>query len=798
MRGWYALAAVLCFGPAVSRADDSREGLDFFEKKIRSVLAERCYGCHSAGAKDLMGGLMVDSAQSLKRGGNSGQPAIIPGAPDQSLLMTAIRREGKLKMPPGQPLTPEQVGDFEAWIKMGAPDPRTESVKPPAPYNFGEARKFWSFQPVKDPAPPKISDPVWNKTAIDRFIKAKLDEKKLTPLSAASKPQLIRRATYDLTGLPPTPDEIAAFLADTSRDAFDKVVDRLLATKQYGERWGRHWLDLVRYADTSGCNADFPVPDAYRYRNWVIRAFNEDKPYDQFLREQLAGDLLPVTKDSSGNEIAEDRYDKVIATGYLAIARRFGSSNAEFHLTIDDTIDNMSKAMIGLSVACARCHDHKYDPVPSRDYYALYGIFQSTKYAFPGTEIYPHAKGFVALAPEKGAARLKAYQEETSRLDERLQAYKDNREGKDLSPEQKDKEVQRMRDRVAVLERNAPVVPKAYAVSEGAAANARIQRKGDPKSPGEEVPRGFLEVLGGQTLPPEEQGSGRRELAEWITDPANPLMARVMVNRIWQHHFGKGIVQSPNDFGARGDRPTHPELLDYLASRFRESGYSIKAMHKLIMRTRAYQTASGYDARDARLDPRNDYLWRFDRRRLDAEEIRDAILATAGDLDPAMGGPHPFPPETTFKYTQHKQFFAVYDTKQRSVYLMQQRLKKHPFLGTFDGADPNASTAMRTPGETSLQALALVNSAFVDEQADLLAVRVGMAYATEPERIRYAYRLAYGRPPSPEEILWCVRYLAEARAAYKDSGLPDDRQPRATLASLMHVLLASDEFVFVD
>ncbi|PYT13536.1 MAG: hypothetical protein DMG59_20195 [Acidobacteria bacterium] len=221
-------------------------------------------------------------------------------------------------------------------------------------------------------------------------------------------------------------------------------------------------------------------------------------------------------------------------------------------------------------------------------------------------------------------------------------------------------------------------------------------------------------------------------------------------------------------------------------------------MHKLIMRTRAYQTASGYDARDARLDPRNDYLWRFDRRRLDAEEIRDAILATAGDLDPAMGGPHPFPPETTFKYTQHKQFFAVYDTKQRSVYLMQQRLKKHPFLGTFDGADPNASTAMRTPGETSLQALALVNSAFVDEQADLLAVRVGMAYATEPERIRYAYRLAYGRPPSPEEILWCVRYLAEARAAYKDSGLPDDRQPRATLASLMHVLLASDEFVFVD
>jgi hypothetical protein len=308
--------------------------------------------------------------------------------------------------------------------------------------------------------------------------------------------------------------------------------------------------------------------------------------------------------------------------------------------------------------------------------------------------------------------------------------------------------------------------------------------------------------LGGQVLPADEKGSGRRELAEWIVDPANPLTARVIVNRIWQNYFGKGIVGTPNDFGARGAAPVNPELLDWLTERFREAHYSIKAMHRLIMKTRAYQMASDTREVDAqantKIDPKNDYLWRFDRRRLDAEEVRDAMLAVAGDLDITMGGAHPFPPEITFKYTQHKQFFAVYDTRQRSVYVMQQRLRKDPFLGTFDSADPNASTAVRTPQETSLQALAVLNGAFVDEQADLLAVRSGMAFSTEPERIAYAYKLVYGRPPSVVEMQDCVNYLAHARVAFKDSGLPADRQPRAVLASLMHVLLASDEFVFVD
>lgn len=767
MRRLFAL--LVCLASAAAAADKP-DGLDFFEKKIRPVLATQCYSCHTG--KSAAGGLHIDSADGMRG-------VVTAGDPEKSALIHAIRRDGNLKMPPSAALPADEVGDFEAWVKMGAPDPRTAAAPPP--YDYGKAKNFWSFQTVKDPAPPKVADPAWSKTAIDRFIKAKLDEKKLTPAGVASRRALIRRATFDLTGLPPTPGEVDAFVADVAPNAYDKLIDRLLASPQYGERWGRHWLDLVRYADTAGDNADFPVPDAYRYRNWVIRAFNDDKPYDQFVREQIAGDLL-------------DKGDRA-ATGYLAIARRFGSGGAEFHLTIDDTIDNLGKTMLGLSVACARCHDHKFDPIPSRNYYALYGIFQSTTYPFPGTELYPHAKDFAALDP-KNAARLKAYQDETSDLDHRIRDLQDGKQGKDLSKEDREKEVWRLKERMAVLEHDAPNIAKIYAVSEGTPADAKIQIKGDPYHKGDLVPRGFLTVLGGATLPADEKGSGRRELAQWIVE--SPSFARVMVNRIWQYHFGKGIVGTPNDFGARGDAPVNAELLDWLASRFRESGYSIKAMHRLVMKTRAYQLASEHSDPDARLDPKNEFQWRFDRRRLDAEEIRDAMLAVAGDLDREMGGPHPFPPEVKFRYTQHTQFFAIYDTRKRSVYLMEQRIKRHPMLEVFDGADPNATTPKRGSEETSLQALTMLNSAFVDEQADLLAVRVGMAFSPDAERIRYAYRLVYGRSPSPAEIAECAQFLAQTSVAMKKSNLPADRQPRATLASLMHVLLASDEFVFVD
>jgi hypothetical protein len=781
-----ALLAGLLSWPLLAQKPDD---IEFFEKKIRPVLASKCYACHSAAMAKPMGGLLVDSREGIRRGGASGMAAVVPNKPDQSLLLTAIHQKGTLKMPVGGVLSDDVIADFEAWIKMGAPDPRDAKAPPaPPPYDFAKARRHWSYRPVADPAPPEIHDPLWNKTDIDRFIRAKLDKEGLTPVALASKRALIRRATYDLIGLPPTPDEIDAFLKDTSPKAFEKVVDRLLASRQYGERWGRHWLDVVRYADTAGCNSDFPVPDAWRYRNWVIDAFNRDQPYMDFLREQLAGDLLP-------SEGTEDRNAKIVATGYIAISRRFASSTNEHYLTIDDTVDNVGKAMLGLSVSCAHCHDHKFDAIPEKDYFGLYGIFQSTVYAFPGVENTPRPYDFEALGGDRNQKTLSAWE---TQIKDSYAKIRELRFGNGRNKADSKTEIEKIKNEVLALELKPPDVPRAYAVREGEGKNARMQYKGDNKKLGEEVPRGFLTVLGGEKLPAGEKGSGRRELAGWITDPQNPLTARVMANRIWEGHFGKGIVATPNDFGVRGEAPTHPELLDWLTSRFAESGYSVKAMHRLIMLSRAYQLASADNPADFKKDPKNAFLWKFDRRRLEAEEIRDSLLAVSGQLDPTPGGAHPFPPMHQWTYSQHRQFFANYDTNKRSVYLMLQRLRRHPLLELFDQADPNASTGMRSTSITALQALAFMNNEFVNTQADQFAVRVGMALDDNAARIRYAYQLALGRAPTAAETAEGIGYLAKARVTLRDSGLPAERQPRAALASYLHALVASDEFLFVD
>jgi hypothetical protein len=764
------------------------EDIEFFEKKIRPVLSQQCYACHSAGSQPLQGGLQVDSRDGLRRGGGSGQAAVVPKDPAKSLLLAALKQSGSLKMPPGKPLPPEVIADFEAWIKMGAPDPREQKAAPlPPPYDFEKARKHWSYRPVQDPEPPAAADPLWNKTAIDRFIKAKLDEKGLKPVVLADKRALIRRATFDLIGLPPTPEDVDAFMKDISPAAFEKVIDRLLASPQYGERWGRHWLDVVRYADTAGCNSDFPVPDLYRYRNWVIQSFNSDKPYLDFLREQIAGDLMKPAND-------EDRQSKIIATSYIALSRRFASSKNEHYLTIDDTLDNIGKGMLGLSISCAHCHDHKFDAIPERDYFALYGIFESTVYAFPGVETTPRPYDFVALGGPGKQKQLTAWEDHVKNTYEKIREYRFGA-AKD-KPEAKD-EIEKLKAQVLALELKPPDIPHAYAVKDGVGKNSRMHYKGDPKQLGEEVPRGWLTVLGGQRLPAEEKGSGRRELADWIADPKNPLTARVMANRIWLGHFGKGLVPTANDFGVRGEAPSHPELLDWLTSRFAESGYSIKKMHKLVMLTRAYQLSSGHNAADFEKDPKNAYLWKFDRRRLEAEEIRDSMLAVSGQLDSTPGGPHPFPPVYQWSYSQHRQFFAVYDHNKRSVYLMQQRLRKNPILEVFDPADPNASTPMRGSSVTALQALSEMNSEFIHTQADQFAVRVGMAYSDAPSRIQFAYKLALGRPATLLEVRDASDYLLKAKAALKDE-LPAERQSRAALASFLRVLLSSDEFFFVD
>jgi hypothetical protein len=805
-----------------AQTEPSREGIEFFEKKIRPVLAANCFMCHSSQSSKPQSGLLLDSREGMLKGGASGIPAIVPGDPDKSRLILAIRySDSKLQMPPTSQLAPEQIKDFETWVKMGAPDPRVQAAATQRlPYDFAEAKKFWSFQPIKDVSPPQVKGIRWIKSPLDRFILARLEEKGLKPAAPADKRTLIRRATFDLAGMPPTPDEVDAFLRDTSANAFERVVNRLLASPHYGERWGRHWLDVVRYADTSGCNSDSPVPSAYKYRNYVIKSFNEDKPYDEFVREQVAGDLLPSKSEA-------EKYERIIATGYLALSRRFGSRNNEFHLTIDDTIDNLGKAVLGLSISCARCHDHKFDPIPTSDYYALYGIFDSTRYAFPGTEIYRHTKDFIPLAPPQQGERLMKWQTELADLDDKVEnlgvekaglerkakaakdkenaekekAEKDGARDDKPAPaartlEQVTAELKAVKARIVELENQPPNVEKAYAVSEGKVRNARIFKKGDPRNKGDEVARGFLQILGGQRAPEGEKESGRLQLAGWLTDPRNPLIARVMVNRIWQYHFGKGLVPTSNDFGARGNLPTHPELLDYLAARFVEKGWSVKAMHRMIMLSRAYQMSSVEDARNAAADVNNDL--RFNRRRLEAEEIRDAMLAISGSLDPAMPEAHPFPPEKEWRYTQHVQFFADYDSNHRSVYLMQQRLKKQRFFEVFDGADTNATTAQRPVSTTPIQALFMMNDPFVHKQADELAVRIGMAHPETWKRIDYAYRLVFGRPATKEEIATAQNYLNHVSDELKGTGIPPDRQPRSALASYLRVLLSTNEFLFVD
>jgi hypothetical protein len=680
------------------------------------------------------------------------------------------------------------------------------------PLGAKAAEPFWSFRPVTDPKPPAVRDAAWPLNPIDRFVLKELESRGLRPVVPADKRTLIRRATYDLTGLPPTPEEIDAFLNDSSPGAFATVVDRLLASPAYGERWGRHWLDVVRYADTAGDNSDYPIPQMYRYRNWVIRAIGRDMPYDQFVREQLAGDLMP-----SRGQV--ERYDRLIATGYLANARRFGSyedARYPWHLTIEDTIDNFGRAFLGLTVNCCRCHDHKFDPLSQEDYYALYGFFSSMRYPWPGIELDKAQHDLVPLLPpERAAAIEKELADKVAGFDaklkqiekDRVEANREIKEAEKLADEAKRKsriaELNKRLDALKadqkktqdekekVLKRPMPY-DTAYAVAElkpggkKKAGNACVQLKGDPEHLGKEVPRHFPTVLGGQTLPASENGSGRLELANWLTNRSNPLFARVMVNRIWHFHFGKGIVPTPGDFGKQGLPPTHRELLDWLAKRFVESGWSLKAMHRLIMLSRTYQMSSREDESNAQVDVGNEYLWRFNRRRLDAESIRDTLLKVSGALDCGPGGAHPFPDASTWNFTQHNPFKAVYDHNKRSVYLMQQRIARHPYLGLFDGADTNSSTAKRLNSTTLLQALYLMNDPFVHGLTRKFAARLLAEGSDDSARIERAFQLLFARPPSEEERAMVREYLARVR--------PTQR----AWESVTRALWMSNEFVYVD
>jgi hypothetical protein len=624
---------------------------------------------------------------------------------------------------------------------------------------------------------------------IDRFIAAKLRDEHLKPVPCASGLTLIRRLYFDLVGLPPSPADLKSALADSSADAWQLLIDKLLTSPQYGERWGRHWMDVVRYADTAGDNADYPIPEAYRYRDYIIDAFNSDKPYDQFAREQLAGDIL--ARNSS-----RDRYsEQLVATGFLALSRRYATGPYElWHLTLENTIETVGQTFLGLNLRCARCHDHKYDPVTTKDYYGLYGIFESTEFPWPGGEeiqskSFPRQK-FVPLVPDSEAEpKIRPWREKVQDLRDRVTEL-DKQKDKSKETEQK---LASLKTELRNLERRGmPAdVAAAYAVHEGKPRDSYIQVRGEPDKQGALAPRRAPECLAGEApLDIPEGSSGRLQYAKWIASTNNPLFARVMVNRIWQHHFGKGLVATPNNFGRRGDPPSHPELLDYLAARFIESGWSIKAMHRLILTSATYQLSSEDNESNGERDPANRYCWRFDRHRLEAEAIRDSMLFASGALNLQPAGEQPFPSAEKWNWTQHNPFKEIYATKHRSVYLMTPRFQRHPFLALFDGPDTNTSTEERRASIVPQQALYALNNPFVDEQAHLLARRI-LSFSTDRgPRLRYACHLTWSRDPTASEIERFTNFIESAH--------PLASSDEEAWTGLARVLLTANEFLYVD
>ncbi|WLD14104.1 PSD1 and planctomycete cytochrome C domain-containing protein [Planctellipticum variicoloris] len=725
--------------PAQARADDRS---DFFEKRIRPVLIDKCGECHAG--KTPEGDLSIERLADLTKGGMSG-PALAVGKPESSELIKRLETSNKeLVMPPEEPLPANVIADFKQWIRDGAvwPESAGPMMDPTAANELP-----WAFHPLQTVSVPEVKDAAWRRTEIDRFIRAAQESQQLTPVSPADKRTLLRRVTLDLTGLPPTPAEREAFLADESPEAFASVVDRLLASDAYGERWGRHWLDLVRYADTSGDGTDMPVPEARYYRDYVIAAFNRDMPYDQFLVEQLAGDLLAQqTPDDARN------HEKIIATGFIALSRRFGNSrNAEYELIVDDTIDTMGRAMLGLTLGCARCHHHKFDPVTSEDYYGLFGYFHSTLYPHAGTEHQKERADFVSLT-----------------VPESLKTVYDS--------------------------------PEAWAVRDKpkCAGDVPVYMGGDPRKMGGPAPRAYLSAIDPAKPTIPEGQSGRLELAKWIASPTNPLTPRVVVNRIWQYHFGKGLVATPSNFGKQAEPASHPELLDWLAREFMDHGWSFKHLHRKIVLSAVYQLGSVEQPEQAKLDEANRWYWRFDRQRMDAETLRDSILAVSGTLEPGTGGRHPFPPNDKLKFSQGNPFTAIYDHNHRSVYLMEPRLNKHPFMALYDGPDPNKSTDVRASSTVALQALSMMNGAFLREKSNALAKRLSDAAPAWEARVQLAYELVLNRPAVAAEQTEALQYLDAYQSQLQSEGRTPEEAGDLAWASFARVMLSSNEFVYVD
>ena len=903
---------------------------DFFESKVRPVLAKNCQMCHNPKMKSA--GLDVSTAAGFVAGGQSG-PLVNAKEPEKSRLLHVISYDEALKMPPMGKLKPEDLANLETWVKLGAPWPGADpaaiaKLPPPAPgATFtSEQKTFWAFQPVKKVTPPdlaqaKIESKAWVQNAIDGFVISKLQAQGLKPAPRTDNLSLLRRATFDLTGLPPTLAEIQAYLADTSPQAYEKVIDRLLASSRYGERWGRHWLDVARFADSTGNDEDHRYPYAWRYRDYVIDSFNKDVPYDQFIREQLAGDLLAAHAEG------ETKKRDIVATGFLALgAKALAQQDKQkmMYDIYDEQVDVTSRAFLGMTMACARCHNHKFDPILTKDYYSMVAMFASTqqfddpkshvskllytplvpkeqyeeykaqqdklsllkvavdevasvdgeKYTrtqsthlaqsmLAAREIYEggqpataELKRWVTYLSEGGKAHpqladwdnapkaqrtqvAQAYQTRflgqfdawTKRMDIWRTQVRARALAKDMPPPEKPKfeaatdlffyEVyiqqgplhlaDKARDKVlspevlakvtalnkefAELKAHAKPEPDmACAVAEGESVAQKVFIRGDYNSPGEDAPKAFPTILATPADPAIRSASGRMELANWIASPQNPMTAKVMVNRLWQWHFGEGIVRTPDNFGKMGDRPSHPELLDFLATRFTETGWSIKAMHKLMMLSSTYQTSSDADPKTMEADGENRLLAHFNRQRLDVEEIRDSMLAIGGTLDLTMGGTLQKGFGTDGENSADRLSMDPTKLTRRTVYIPLRRANLPNLMNLFDFGDATTVNGKRTGTNVAPQTLFMMNSEFAFDHAKRVAEAVlALPNAANAQRLQQAYLRILNRNPEPQETDSALTYLANYAAKY-----PGANPQLSAWQSFCHILLSSNEFVYLD
>ena len=781
-------------------AEPSPEQLRFFEASVRPLLVEHCFKCH--GEKKQWGSLRLDSRENVLKGGDSGA-TIDTDSPETSLLLERLLESDKdLRMPKGGQLTNRQIAMLTRWVKMGAPFPPDQTIKQTL-----RDPNHWSFQPLDEATAPAVRNADWSQSKIDHFILASLEQAELSPAAPADRGTLLRRVTYDLTGLPPTPAEIDAFHADRLPDAFARVVDRLLASPRYGERWGRHWLDVARYADSNGFDENVCHGNAWRYRDYVVSAFNGDKPFDRFVVEQLAGDLLPF--DSQVQQ-----HEQLVATAFLSIGPKVLAETDQSKMQmdiIDEQLDTTGRAFLALTLGCARCHDHKFDPISAEDYYGLAGIFKSTltmrkyqkvaewhEHLLPSPEATAKQQAFDAKVESGKKAIVNLIADADRKVRESQSTSPDESKKKPVNlepqyPNETKAELKKLRDALAALEKEGPNLPAAMGVTEDKVADIAVHLRGDPLNLGAVIPRRMPRVLTGPPLPQfTQKKSGRRELAKWLVDPRNPLTARVIVNRIWRWHFGRGLVSSTDNFGLLGENPSHPNLLDWLARRFIEDDWSIKALHRRILLSSTWQQTSLASHDALRLDPENRLFSRTPIRRLEAEAARDALLFVSGELDETMQG-------TLLTLKNRAYFFdhtsidkTTYDSSRRSIYLPVVRNNVYDIFQLLDFPDPAVSTGNRSETVVASQALLMLNSELVMKSGRTLAGRLLAEAGHDEERLQRLYLLAFGRPATKAEKNADFRLLRRLMSASDSEASRQD-----AWAVLCHVTLAANEFLYL-